>query len=68
MSACPNCKAALTCGCQKRVAANGQACCSNCVVKYNADISAKKTITVTPAPKSPSSVKAIYKGPGQQTK
>jgi hypothetical protein len=67
MSRCTNCSATLTCGCQKRVAADGRACCSNCVANYNAGIN-KVSAPVTKTPKSPSNVKAIYKGPGQQLK
>ena len=32
---CANCGAKLTCGCQKRVAANGKQCCASCVTKCN---------------------------------
>jgi hypothetical protein len=32
---CPNCNAALTCGCQKRTSANGKQCCSNCITSCN---------------------------------
>jgi len=32
---CPNCKAKLTCGCQKRSAPNGKQCCSNCINQCN---------------------------------
>lgn len=38
MSQCTNCKAKLTCGCQRRTATDGTACCSNCVVSYNAKL------------------------------
>ena len=34
MSQCPNCKAKLSCGCQKRVASNGAAVCSMCITAY----------------------------------
>jgi hypothetical protein len=43
MSKCGNCGANLTCGCQKRVANNGKACCQTCVGPYN-------TTLVKPAP------------------
>jgi hypothetical protein len=39
-SACQNCGAALSCGCQKRTATNGAAACSNCVSALNATIAA----------------------------
>ena len=38
MNACPNCKAKLSCGCQKRKASNGQQVCANCLVKYEAQL------------------------------
>ena len=41
-TACPNCKARLSCGCQKRKASNGAAVCTNCVSKYEASISIAK--------------------------
>ena len=31
---CPNCRAAITCGCQKRVASNGAQVCSSCIQAY----------------------------------
>jgi hypothetical protein len=40
MSACANCKAKLSCGCQKRTASNGQQVCSNCLKKYEAGLKA----------------------------
>ncbi len=33
MSKCPNCGSAITCGCQRRVLANGKAGCSKCLGK-----------------------------------
>lgn len=41
MSVCPNCKAKMSCGCQKRKASNGQPACSSCVAKIEAQL--KKT-------------------------
>jgi hypothetical protein len=38
MSACPNCKANLSCGCQRRTASNGQQVCTSCLAKYEAQI------------------------------
>ena len=32
---CANCGTKLTCGCQKRVAANGKQCCQTCVASCN---------------------------------
>lgn len=31
---CPNCKAAITCGCQKRTASDGKQVCSSCLPAY----------------------------------
>jgi hypothetical protein len=31
MSACPNCKATMSCGCQKRISPNGKVGCSKCI-------------------------------------
>ena len=31
---CPNCNAALSCGCQKRVASDGKQVCSSCLTYY----------------------------------
>ena len=47
MATCSNCKAALSCGCQKRVATDKKSVCSNCLSKYEASL---KTNTVQPAP------------------
>lgn len=35
---CKNCKANLSCGCQKRVASNGMHLCSNCLFAYEASL------------------------------
>ena len=34
MSACPNCKKNLTCGCQKKKASNGVVVCKDCILSY----------------------------------
>jgi hypothetical protein len=31
---CPNCKTAITCGCQKRTASDGKQVCSSCLPAY----------------------------------
>jgi hypothetical protein len=49
MATCSNCKANLSCGCQKRVASDKTSVCSNCLSKYEASL---KTSTVKPAPTS----------------
>ena len=38
MSACPNCKAKLSCGCQKKKASNGVFVCKNCIQSYENSI------------------------------
>ena len=48
MANCPNCKATLTCGCQKRKAKDGKAVCSKCLATYEAGLTQRKTITVKP--------------------
>jgi hypothetical protein len=40
MSTCLNCKARITCGCQKRTASNGQQVCSSCLASYEAKLKA----------------------------
>ncbi len=53
MSNCLNCKAPLSCGCQKRKASDGTSVCANCIGRYEAGARertikplAKPTITV----------------------
>ena len=69
---CPNCKAQLTCGCQKRLAIDGKQCCSTCVGKYNESLKNKpasenvekpKTAEVpgNPAPPTASPAPLIFK-------
>ena len=41
MNVCPNCKAKLSCGCQRRKASNGTQVCSNCLANYEAQIKSK---------------------------
>jgi hypothetical protein len=38
MSACPNCKKALSCGCQKTKASDGSTVCKNCKTNYEKSI------------------------------
>ena len=45
---CSNCGAKLSCGCQKRVAANGRQCCANCIASCNQSAGAPPS---TPLPK-----------------
>jgi transcription elongation factor Elf1 len=35
---CLNCGQALSCGCQKKVASNGQSVCGTCIAAYEAKI------------------------------
>lgn len=37
MSKCSNCGATLTCGCQKRVTANGKQGCTKCINTFKTD-------------------------------
>jgi hypothetical protein len=67
MSYCPNCKAKLTCGCQKRVSNKGIAGCAKCIAGLNVNVNvAQPKTTVVPAPKASTEIKAVYIGPGTQ--
>jgi hypothetical protein len=46
-TACPNCKAKLSCGCQTRKASNGTRVCTNCVGKYEAQLKLTKSAVDT---------------------
>lgn len=35
MSKCPNCGAAMSCGCQKRISPKGKVGCSKCINQLN---------------------------------
>jgi hypothetical protein len=65
MSKCLNCGSAITCSCQKVVAADGKTVCKNCVASYNQQLNIQKS---QPKPNSvaPSGVTATYVGPGKQ--
>lgn len=39
---CPNCKARLSCGCQKKKAKDGTQVCTHCVTTYNNSLKNKK--------------------------
>ncbi len=39
MKVCNNCGSRLSCGCQRRTAKDGKACCSGCVAAYNVSMS-----------------------------
>ena len=53
MSICANCKAKLTCGCQKRIASNGAHVCSNCIASYEASLGIIRQATPPSNPESP---------------
>jgi hypothetical protein len=63
MAICQNCKREMGCGCNKRTASDGTACCSNCLASYEVSLNGKvkptvrpqyhKPINVTPSPDSP---------------
>jgi hypothetical protein len=44
MATCSNCKARLSCGCQKRTASNGTSVCSNCLSSYEASLAQTQTM------------------------
>jgi len=66
MGYCPNCKAHLTCGCQKRVSNKGVAGCSNCVATLNAQPTLQPKQTQPVSGTAPTNVQATYVGPGKQ--
>lgn len=55
MSTCPNCKAKMSCGCQKRTASNGASVCSTCISQYEAGLKNKASSSTT------GTVTAIFK-------
>lgn len=65
MGYCPNCKALLTCGCQKRVSKDGKAGCQNCIATLNANAAPQQTKTPTPGT-APTGVAVAYVGPGHK--
>jgi uncharacterized protein YbaR (Trm112 family) len=46
MSACPNCKSQLSCGCQRRTASNGTTVCSGCLAAYESKLQGIKPTVV----------------------
>jgi hypothetical protein len=66
MGYCPNCKAHLTCGCQKRVSKNNVAGCSNCITALNTQQVLQPSVTQPISGTAPSGVQAGYSGPGEQ--
>jgi transposase len=53
---CSNCGAAITCGCQERVASNGKLVCSNCISSYEEQLEAMKKIQSNALPTKPNKV------------
>jgi hypothetical protein len=47
---CQNCKAKLSCGCQKRVASNGTSVCTQCLIAYEANLKRPKQVSSGTAP------------------
>jgi hypothetical protein len=60
---CTNCKATMTCGCQKRVASNGVSVCSNCHASYEASLGRAKVSTTPSTSTAPSNVSVKYNPP-----
>tara|TARA_R110000868_G_scaffold314170_2_gene575132 strand:- start:1075 stop:1263 length:189 start_codon:yes stop_codon:yes gene_type:complete len=48
MATCSNCKANLSCGCQKRKAKDGASTCSKCLASYEAGLTQRNIVTVKP--------------------
>lgn len=48
MATCSNCKATLSCGCQKRKAKDGTSTCTKCLVSYESKLIQNKAITAKP--------------------
>lgn len=47
---CSNCGLHLGCGCQKRAAKDGKACCTKCVDSYNGTLAVGPKVVVNAAP------------------
>jgi len=44
---CLNCKAKLSCGCQKRTASNGASVCTTCLTGYEAQLKRAATLKIS---------------------
>lgn len=55
---CPNCKTALSCGCQKRTASNGTRVCSTCLAGYELNLKKNPASTNT----TPGNVQVLFTG------
>lgn len=62
MSACLNCGAKITCGCQKRKASDGKEVCANCLSTYENKI---KNPLKPATNNTQSNVNVFYKGPNK---
>lgn len=67
MAICQNCKREMGCGCNKRTASDGKACCSNCLASYEVSLNGKRPEVKrpqyhTPKPVAPSSDSPIITG------
>jgi len=45
---CGNCNSLLSCGCQRRAASDGKACCNQCIGGYEAELKQKKAAANRP--------------------
>jgi len=41
---CPNCNAPISCGCQRRVASDGNQVCASCLAAYEQRLAAQKKL------------------------
>lgn len=41
---CPNCRAVISCGCQKRSASDGRQVCSSCLTTYEQNLQRNKKL------------------------
>jgi len=44
MATCSNCKASMSCGCQRRTASDGKSVCSKCLTAYESSLKQRQTI------------------------
>ena len=47
---CNNCKARLSCSCQRKRASDGTSCCTSCLPFHEKKLKAEKELTTTKAP------------------
>ena len=63
MSACLNCGAKLSCGCQKRTASDGKSVCGTCLAGYENSLKTLKNVTKPSNPTTTTNVSVFYKKP-----